>query len=152
MIIDEIKNISKYGVLIPEGDKIVAFFKKHPLESLREPKYDIEGTEYFFNPGDIKPIPVSEKRWEVHYKHIDIHFVISGVDRTGWIPVSFLKNSAGYNEEADAEFFTDTVEGTSLWIPAGYFVFFGPQDAHKPSINLPGIGGKKSGFKGLIRG
>jgi YhcH/YjgK/YiaL family protein len=150
MIIDKLENISRYGALIPGADKVAAYFKEHPLASLKNEKYVIGDTEYFFTPAPIVPIPLSQKRWELHRKHIDVHIILEGVDCTGWIPAHELKQSIEYNPDGDFEFFADTVMGTVLHIPAGYFVLYGPEDAHRPSIDVEGCKGKKTGFKGTM--
>jgi YhcH/YjgK/YiaL family protein len=76
-----------------------------------------------------------EARLETHNKYIDVQYVVSGVDMTGWKPVPACRKPAGpFDAEKDVGFFEDEPEA---WIAvhAGSLAVYFPEDAHMPRLS-----------------
>ena len=144
MIVDAIKNINRYPEIIKGCDAVKNFFDENPPQSLQTgKKYEIAGLPGNFSPVQMEPKLFTEKQWEGHRLHGDIHFVIRGKECLYWIPLSNLKEPVTYNSEADVEFYADQAEGSGIVIEAGYFIYFTPEDIHKPIIAEHGCNGIK---------
>jgi biofilm protein TabA len=121
------------GALHPALAAAIAFLRGRPLGDLPEGRIEIAGTTYAM----VSRSPArrrSEARLEAHRKHIDIQYVIAGVEEMGWTPRNRCQRADGpYDAEKDIEFFSDAPE-SYVTVRAGELVIFFPHDAHAPLI------------------
>lgn len=138
MIYDKIDNIDTYSGLYE--DIIVG------LRFLREIRPDIQIGVYNLSPT-VKAI-VSEyttkienvNGYEAHRDYIDIQYLISGIERIGYMPLNHLKETKTYNKEEDIAFYRDESGASQyLLLGNGFFTILFPQDGHMPqlAVNAP---------------
>ena len=128
MIIDRIENAGLYSGL---GERIALALAS--LKTPREPgRYELDGTNVFALVQQYQTKPMAEGKWEAHRKYTDVQFVVEGVERIGWAPVSKLTVTEPYDETKDIAFYKGN--GDFVTVPAGYFVILYPEDAHMPGI------------------
>lgn len=125
-------------------ENAAVYFDAHPLfkqaleflqtkqELFKEPgdfSIDGEAIKYSVVNGFLKP--ESAAVLESHRKYIDIHYVISGVEKLGWKAVSECSPKGSYDEAADLIFYNEAADN---WVTLneGHFVIFCPGVAHAP--------------------
>lgn len=138
MIYDKIDNIDTYAGLYE--DIIIG------LKFLREIQPDIQIGVYNLS-STVKAIVSeyntkieNENGYEAHRDYIDIQYLISGIERIGYMPLEYLKETISYNKEKDIAFFKDEYGASQyLLLGNGYFTILFPQDGHMPqlAINAP---------------
>jgi biofilm protein TabA len=104
MIIDTIKNASKYFGVHPLFSKAFDYINSTDLASTEVGKYEIDG-------DNLKAIISSKKgmtqeesvaKFECHDRHIDIQLCIDGNEKIGWKPREKCTSPKGeYNPEQD---------------------------------------------------
>jgi biofilm protein TabA len=136
MIIDTIKNASKYFGVHPLFSKAFDYINSTDLASTEVGKYEIDG-------DNLKAIISSKKgmtqeesvaKFECHDRHIDIQLCIDGNEKIGWKPREKCTSPKGeYNPEKDVQFYND-VPDTFFGLTNGQFAIFFPEDVHAPMI------------------
>jgi biofilm protein TabA len=134
MIIDTIENFQRYCTGENHFGKAFDFLFRKDISTLPDGWHPVA-------PGcmraGISNGPGRERHGanlESHRNHIDLQFILHGVDRMGWKPRASCHLKHGdYDSENDVEFFQ---EDPDMWleIQAGMFVIFFPEDAHMPQI------------------
>ena len=136
MIVDKLENISRYALMIKDCDKLDAFFKAHPLETLEPGRYPVEGSDLVVGAFDYETKIGANTPWETHHDHMDIHIVIQGREEVEWAPAQHITQSREYVAERDVEFFTDAYVGSRVLVEENYFCLVMPEDAHKPALAI----------------
>lgn len=136
MIVDTIKNASKYFSVHPLFAKAFDYIYKTDLNAIEPGNYEIDGS-------NLKAIVSSKKgktaaesiaKFECHNKHIDIQLCINGNETLGWKPREKCTiENGGYNEEKDVQLYNDTPD-MFFQLTNGQFAIFFPQDVHAPMI------------------
>ena len=113
-----------------------SYLQQTNLFSLKAGKYPILGDTVFALVTDGPPKDASTAKWESHHRYIDVHYVISGKEKTALVPVSSAMVTVPYDSAKDIAFYTANgkfrvSDSTSL-----YIVF--PPDAHCPAVAVPG--------------
>ena len=133
MILARLEQADRYFDLHPDFPAAIAFLRGRPLADLPQGRIEITGTVY----ATVSRSPArqrSEARLEAHRKHIDIQFVISGVEEMGWKARGRCQRPHDqYDAGKDIEFFAD-VPDSYITVHPGEFVIFFPDDAHAPLI------------------
>ncbi len=128
MIVDRIESAGLYSSL---GERIALALKS--VQTPHEPgRYELDGEKVFALVQRYQTKPLAEGKWESHCKHIDVQFVVSGVERIGWAPISRLTLTELYDETKDVAFYKGN--GDFVTVPEGSFVILFPEDAHMPGI------------------
>jgi YhcH/YjgK/YiaL family protein len=136
MIIDTIKNASKYFSVHPLFVKAFAYINATDLANTEDGKYEID--------GDLLKAIISNKtgvaaaasvaKFECHNKHIDIQLCIKGVEEIGWKPrEKCVTPNGGYNEEKDVQLYNEQPD-MYFRLTDGQFAIFFPEDVHAPMI------------------
>jgi len=135
MIIDTVKNASKYFSAHPLLAKAFQYIQENELKNAEAGKSDIdEGLKAIISNGPGKTKEASLAKFECHNKNIDIQLCISGHETIGWKPRDKCVSPNGeYNEEKDVLFFNDTPD-TFFQLTDGQFAIFFPEDVHAPMI------------------
>src|SRR5207253_294506 len=93
-------------------------------------RHVIDGERLFALVQEYTTRPAASCRWEAHRQHIDIQYVISGIERMGYRPLSGVEVIEPYSVDTDVAFFAP---GTDyLTVGAGMYTVFWPQDVHAP--------------------
>jgi YhcH/YjgK/YiaL family protein len=138
MIVDTLKNASKYFSVHPLFAKAFAYISKLDMASVEVGKSEIEGDMLRAIISNKTGMTASESvaKFECHNKHIDIQLCIAGKESFGWKPrEKCVLPNGGYNEEKDVQLYTDQPD-TFFELTDGQFVIFFPEDVHAPMIGL----------------
>lgn len=139
MIIDQLSNANIYFPLSEQIEKALRYLQETPIASLTTGKYEIAGTHVYANIQESITKPLEQGFWEAHRKYIDIHYVLEGVERIGYVSLDHLR-AGTYDEEKDLCLFEGEVKGSGggvfYTLLPGTFVIMMPQDAHMPGIAL----------------
>jgi biofilm protein TabA len=136
MIIDTIKNASKYYSVHPLFQKAFEYITSTDLANTADGKYEIDGDNLkaIFSNKDGMTAAESIAKFECHDKHIDIQLCIKGKETMGWKPRENCKEQKGdYNTEKDVLFYADAPD-MYFDLNDRQFVIFFPEDVHAPMI------------------
>ncbi len=130
MIIDDIKNISKYPQIpVNIADFLIGLSAQTP-----EGHYEIDENN-FVNVDVYSPKPHGECRFEAHKKYIDVQMILSGEEEIDIIPTEGLQISEPYDENRDVMFFEPPLKQPEKIIMQPFkFVLIYPHEAHRPQI------------------
>jgi biofilm protein TabA len=133
MILAGLEQADWYLALHPDFPAAIAFLRGQPLGDLPQGRIEIAGNVY----GMVSRPPTrqrSEAPLEAHREHIDIQYLIGGVEEMGWKSRTRCQRQHGeYDADRDIEFFKDLPDSYVTLRP-GQFVIFFPDDAHAPLI------------------
>ena len=111
-------------------------------------RHKLEGDSYYNVDVYVSKDP-EICRYESHKKYIDVQYIVEGEELVYVTDIKNLQIIEEYSEEKDVMFFEggENVE-PKLMTPGKYLVFY-PQDGHKPSVRVTGVGNmvKKIVFK-----
>jgi YhcH/YjgK/YiaL family protein len=135
MILDTLENAGRYHGLHRAFKQAFAFLMRRDLKDLPPGRHEIDGARVFAlvskGPGRKK----QDAKIEVHEKHVDIQYILSGTDEMGWKPKSSCTAPAGpYDPEKDIRFFSDEPDAWVVVRPGAFAIFF-PEDAHLPLVS-----------------
>ena len=135
MIVDTIKNASKYFSVHPLFAKAFEYIEQTDLANAPDGRSDIaEGLKAIFSNAPGKTKETSLARFECHDKNIDIQLCINGVETIGWMPrKKCVIPNGDYNPEKDVRFFSDAPD-TFFELTSGQFAIFFHEDVHAPMI------------------
>ena len=135
MIIDTVKNASKYFSTHPLFAKAFDYIQQSDLAHMPDGKADIaEGLKVIVSNGPGKTKEASLSKFECHDKNIDIQLCITGRETIGWKPrEKCVQANGGYNAEKDVRYFSDAPD-TFFDLTDGEFAIFFPEDVHAPMI------------------
>ena len=117
-------------------DKVFLFIKEQNLDTLSVGKHPIDGENAYASITESPSKDLEKTSWESHRKYIDLQYVIKGKEQIGVAAVSSATVTKPYNEAKDGAAYT--AEGTYYTAEPGTFYLFFPQDAHRPTIKVPG--------------
>jgi len=130
MIVDELKNARKYCSINHAFEKAFMFLERNDLSKMADGKYEIEGDGIYASLSRYDTKSSEKSLWEAHKKYIDIHLVVSGVERIGYSQQERLMSSQDYNDEKDVMLLAGT--GDFVTIKPGMFAIFFAGEAHMP--------------------
>ena len=135
MIIDTVKNASKYFSVHPLFERAFQFIHETDLLNIETGKIDIaEGLKAIISDGPGKTKEESLKKFECHDQNIDIQLCVTGNETIGWKPREKCQIPNGeYNTEKDVRFFNDEPD-MYFSLTNGQFVILFPEDVHAPMI------------------
>lgn len=143
MIYDTMKNLKNYFSLNPAFEVIEKFVEENDMKALECGSYEVaEGIKV----GIDEYQPENGGDFEAHRDFHDLQYAIVGGEYIDVLPLEFATDSTGYNP--DVEFFKgQTEEAARMALSEGTFLFFAPDDAHKPCIKMNSEKIKKAVFK-----
>lgn len=133
MIFDNLENAELYYPLSKKIAEAFHFIKTTDWKKLKPGKYELND-EIFANLQEYETKNPEDAKFEVHRKYYDIQYVITGVENMDFGNLENLKITKEYDDEKDVAF--GECASSSVTVPAGYFTFFAPKDAHKPCLNV----------------
>ena len=137
MILDTLDRLESYGYISPLMDKVLDFFRKTDLATLKPGRIDLQGDDLFVNVNRQDAQTRDEAPIEAHQEYIDIQVPISSDEEMGFI--SFMPApSKAYNADRDVAFYPGLCD-TYLNVRKGMFVVFFPGEGHAPAITRDGI-------------
>lgn len=136
MIIDTVKNASKYFSVHPLFKNAFQYITSQDLSNLADGKYEIEGDNLKAIISNKNGMTAEESaaKFECHNNYIDIQLCIHGRETMGWKPRENCKEQKGdYNPDKDVLFYSDAPE-MYFQLNDGQFAIFFPEDVHAPMI------------------
>jgi YhcH/YjgK/YiaL family protein len=136
MIIDTLKNASKYFSVHPLFAKAFEYIQQTNLDTVEMGKYEIDGDNLKAIYSNKKGVTAAEStaKFECHNKNIDIQLCIKGVEQMGWKPrEKCVVENGGYNAEKDVQLYSDAPD-MYFQLTDGQFAIFFPEDVHAPMI------------------
>ena len=147
MIIDSLKNSTRYESLNPYFKQAFDYLKTLDFDNLQAGKLELNGEMLFVNIVDTNLKTKDAAKMEVHDKYIDIQIPVSCAESFGWKDRKKCDSvSIPFNTEKDIEFYADAPT-TYFTLQPGEFVIFFPEDGHAPCVGEGPI--KKIIFKVL---
>ena len=136
MICDQLQNCAVYASMGPALKKAFQYLKTVTPDNLPGSRFEIDGNHIFAFSSSYETLPASERKIEAHRNYLDIQYVVTGEEAMGYIPIHGLDEEAPY--KPDVVFF-NTNQDVLIPAPAGTFMIFFPQDAHRPGCtwNVP---------------
>lgn len=139
MILDTLDRLECYGYISPMMDKVLDFFRKTDLATLKPGRIDLQGDDLFVNVNRQDAQTRDEAPIEAHQGYIDIQVPISSDEEMGFISAPFMPApSKAYNADRDVAFYPGLCD-TYLNVRKGMFVVFFPGEGHAPAITRDGI-------------
>ena len=149
MIADRIENLGKYESYEPELGAVRAFLLENDPETLAPGRYEINGNVFV---NVVAYAPGEAGGFEAHREYSDLQYVVSGDEEIDWIPLGETADQAEYSTEADyAGGGRTTGSFASLYLTAGAFAIFEPDDVHRPGVKWKSDNEKKLIFKIRVR-
>jgi biofilm protein TabA len=136
MIIDTIKNASKYYSVHPLFQKAFEYIASQNLADLPDGKTEIDGDNLKLIVSNKNGMTAEESiaKFECHNSYMDIQLCIKGKETMGWKPRENCTSQRGeYNAEKDVVFYNDAPE-MYFQLNDGQFAIFFPEDVHAPMI------------------
>ena len=134
MIMDNIRNASKYYCIGDAFAKALRYLQTEPLADKPVGDYELEGRAIYVMVRDYETKTPDKGRWEAHRKHADVQFVVSGRERMGYSLAHAMKDLGDYNPDKD----TYHLEGKGDFVEMseGCFAIFLPGEIHMPAMAI----------------
>ncbi|MFA5341202.1 MAG: YhcH/YjgK/YiaL family protein [Clostridia bacterium] len=124
------------GIGIPSGldDKISKALEIMRCLNEKSPlgKVKISEDDFYYTVMEVQVNPLSEIKFEMHKKYIDIHYLIKGNEMIGVANGRKLGTLIPYEEEKDCAFCKDGNIVSTIAMEEGDFCVIYPYEAHKP--------------------
>jgi YhcH/YjgK/YiaL family protein len=114
------------------------FLDKKSLADVPVGKHAIQGEEVYALVQKLPSRAAETAQFESHRKYIDIHYVLSGQETSGFAPVGDLKLAVPYDESKDVLLYHVPRQYTRIEVKPGHFVIYRPGQAHLPNCHLEG--------------
>lgn len=113
---------------------------EHDVAHLEAGTYEIQGQDLYVNIQDITTRPIGACRPERHNDYLDIQYVVSGVERMGYVPYTGKESMLAALEEKDIILYTNLQGENFVDEPAGSYCIFFSNDIHRPgcAVGEPG--------------
>lgn len=134
MIYGKLSQAWRVEPLHPLFPKLFEYVRTHDL--LHEPlgRIEVLSDSLFINNSEPTLVPQDKQVLEVHRKYIDVHILLEGRERVGWLPTGEAHHAVHvYDEAADFATFADQ-PSTYVDMRPGDFLIVYPEDAHAPII------------------
>lgn len=115
-------------------DAAFRFLRTHGLDTLSPGKYPIIGDAVFASVTEAPTHKPEEVKWESHSDYIDLQYIITGKESIGIADTSKAKIIKPYTPDV----INYEAEGTYYTAGPGEFFLFFPNNAHRPTITVPG--------------
>jgi biofilm protein TabA len=131
MIIDNIQNREFYYSIHPCLTKAFSFLLETDFSKPVIGRNEIDGDIVFALVSKGTATGKAGKL-EAHKKYLDLHFVVSGLDKMGYKPIEKCKHiESEYDEPGDYMLFNDIYDSFFILNPGDFAICF-PQDTHVP--------------------
>jgi len=134
MIISTLKDSARVEALSPAFKKLFDYIKTHDLLNVPPGRIELDGNNLFINNMETTGEPVEKRPIELHKKYIDVHILLEGKERIGWVELSTIKTVKDpYNEKIDMALYSDPCTCFVDLLPGQFAVIY-PEDPHAPMI------------------
>lgn len=129
MICDKLNNLKIYEKIDRDFALAASFLEGLSIDC-ECGRYDLSPT-CFVSISEYDTVPLCTKEFESHKRYIDLQYIISGTELFSWAEVSQLKLSRPFGD-TDCAFYELGAAPNRMWLSAGDFAIFFPDDAHAP--------------------
>lgn len=105
---------------------------EHDVAHMDVGTYEIQGRDLYINIQDITTRPIGSCRPERHKDYLDIQYVVSGIERMGYLPYTGKESILAALEEKDIILYTDLQGENFVDVPSGSYCIFFSNDIHRP--------------------
>lgn len=105
------------------------------LRRLPAGRHPIDGDRLFANIVRDATRDPSTAEFEAHRKYADIHFLVSGSEMIGYVPIEGLKVTKEYREADDIAFYARPARFTRIVLEPGRLALFLPNQPHLPNCH-----------------
>lgn len=112
--------------------KAIDWLKNNDLEAMEAGTYEIEGRDIYAMVQEITTKPVEERRAEKHDIYLDIQYIVSGIERMGYVPYTGSEEILENPEGKDACFYKNLKGENFVDVTAGSYCIFFSNDIHRP--------------------
>lgn len=136
MIVDHIKNLSKYKTLNPHIETIISFMEKKDLHDLPQGKTIINEDVYVIRES-YEPREEKDCYFEGHKNYLDIQYVLKGKEAIGYKHINDkeILITDPYNPDKDVTKY-NIKEYTKVILTDGLFALVNPEDLHMPKLSI----------------
>ena len=132
MIVDELQNADRYAQVQNGLAAGFRWLRQTDLVNLPTGKAEIDGDRLFAFVAEEDGKGHEQAQLEYHRKYLDIQYVVSGIDKIGWLAIADCQRTIDpFDAEDDLGFFYDRPD-TWITLRTGEFAIFFPEDAHAP--------------------
>ncbi|MDC7290511.1 YhcH/YjgK/YiaL family protein [Blautia schinkii] len=136
MIVDKITNLTKYPVIRPFADTILAFIEKERRENLKDGRYNLDGDNLFALVQSYETKDLSQGLIESHEIYTDLQYIVKGEEYIYWNPLDELKLVEDRRPDGDIAFYDGTNVKNKNLLTQGMFGYYFPTDGHMPCISV----------------
>lgn len=133
MIIDTIKNITKYEASFPWLKRIGAILESPTLASLSDGAYQTDDASIVYAISSYITHEKGLYGYETHLHHADVQVLLSGHENIDIAQCESLHTRSTYDSQKDIQFF-DGVLSSRWFAEAGQFIVLLPGEAHEPCL------------------
>lgn len=94
--------------------------------------YELQGKDLYMMIQDFTTQPAEVRRPERHDDYLDIQYIVSGVERMGYVPYTGRETVQEDPEGQDVTFYTDLAGETFVDVTPGCYCVFFSSDIHRP--------------------
>ncbi len=136
MILDTLTSSARYEGLGPRFARAFQWLRSVDPASLPDGKTAIDGDEVYVLAQRGLTKRLDQTKWEAHRQYADIQFVVAGTEAMFW---EALERTRQGEYLAEKDYLALEVDSwADFEVGAGQFAVFFPEDAHRPSILIPG--------------
>lgn len=134
MIFADIKQTENFDFLNKNIRYCLDYAKKNDLINMQDGKHVIDGENLYVNIATYTTKPVEDCFWEAHKQYIDVHVLLSGIERIDICPIEKL--SAGkYDKNIDFLPLEGDCSANVVLYPGDFLVCY-PFDAHRTGVYM----------------
>lgn len=134
MILSTLSNSQEIEGLHPLFKQAFDYIKSHDLLNTELGKIELDGDRLFINNSEVECVKQEDQIVEIHRDYIDIHVLLEGKERIGWLPSEKLEIlKVPFEEDTDFAFYTDK-PSAYVDLEPGDFAIVYPEDGHSPII------------------
>ena len=104
----------------------------HDLDSMEAGTYKLQGDDLYINLQDFTTHPADEGTAERHDDYLDLQYVVSGVERMGYVPYTGSEPVFEDPEGKDITFYKDLEREAFVDVYPGSYCIFFSNDIHRP--------------------
>lgn len=108
------------------------WIRDHDIAHVDSGIYELQDRDIYINVQDITTQPAESCFPERHDEYIDIQYVVSGVERMGFIPYTGGETVLQEVPEKDVTIYQNIAGENFVDVPTGCYCIFFPNDIHRP--------------------
>jgi YhcH/YjgK/YiaL family protein len=131
MIYDILENSSLYEGIHPRLKQAFSYLNSNDLFALQPGRIDLDGDSLYVLVQEYSTKLLDEGKWESHRRYFDVQYMLDGCERIDFALLNTM-SLGEYNPEKDFQAMSGN--GQTLYLCAGSYAIFFPQDSHKPGL------------------